>query len=50
MARALSDAGFNAAAGDLVVTEGVQSLRPGAEVRIVAPQASLAPAGAPARL
>jgi len=36
--------------GEQIVIEGVQSLRPGAEVKIVAPQAGLVPAAAPARL
>ncbi|MGC9417431.1 MAG: efflux RND transporter periplasmic adaptor subunit [Rhodovulum sp.] len=38
------------APGDQVVTEGVQSLRSGAEVKIVAPQAALSPDSAPAQM
>lgn len=38
------------APGEQVVTEGVQALRPGAEVRIAAPQARLDPAAAPTPL
>lgn len=37
------------APGDRVVTEGVQSLRPGSDVRIVEPQAALFPSQPTAR-